>query len=145
MKIVICASLDFTNQIKEVASQLIGLGHEVEIPKTSEAILNGEISLEQIIIMKEKGEISKRMITLDVIRYYFKKIKEGDAILVLNYEKKSIEGYIGGNTFLEMGFAHVLNKKIFLLNEVPYMSYKDEIEAMQPIVLNGDLSKIQNI
>lgn len=143
MKIVICASLDFTNQIKEMVSQLTGLGHKVEIPKTSEAILNEEISLEQIMTMKEKGEISKRMISLDVIRHYFNKIKEGDAILVLNYEKKGIKGYIGGNTFLEIGFAHVLNKKIFLLNEIPDVSYKDEIEAMQPIILNGDLNKIE--
>ena len=34
-----------------------------------------------------------------------------------------------------MGFAHVLNKKIYLLNNIPEMSYSDEIRAMQPIVL----------
>jgi hypothetical protein len=95
--------------------------------------------------MKEKGngEISNRAIKQGSFKYYFEKIKEVDAILILNFEKRGIEGYIGGNTFLEMGFAHILNKKIFLLNEIPEMLYKDEIKAMQPIVLDGDLSKIQ--
>ncbi len=43
-----------------------------------------------------------------------------------------------------MAFAHVLNKKIFLLNDISAMIYTDEIEAMQPVVLNGDFSKIEN-
>lgn len=33
-----------------------------------------------------------------------------DAILVLNYDKKGIKNYIGGNTLMEMGFAHVHDK-----------------------------------
>lgn len=70
-------------------------------------------------------------------------IKESEAILVTNYDKKGVTGYIGGNVFLEMGFAHVLDKKIFLLNEVPDVSYVDEIRAMQPMVINNDLSLIK--
>jgi predicted RNA-binding protein with PUA domain len=61
----------------------------------------------------------------------------------VNIDKGGFSNYIGGNAFLEMGFAHILNKKIFLLNEIPEMIYTDEILAMQPIVLNGDLSKIK--
>lgn len=41
-----------------------------------------------------------------------------------------------------MAFAHVLDKKIFLLNPIPEIPYKDEIVAMQPIILDGDLAKI---
>ncbi len=53
MKIVICAGLDFTDRIKEIADKLVERGHEVIIPRTSEMILNGKISLEQV--MEEKG------------------------------------------------------------------------------------------
>jgi predicted RNA-binding protein with PUA domain len=63
--------------------------------------------------------------------------------LVVNEDLNNVEGYIGGNTFLEMGFAHVLNKKIFLLNPIPEMGYEDEIVAMKPVVLNNDLEKIK--
>jgi len=142
MKIAICASLDFTGEIKKIADQLTELGHEVIIPKTAEMILNNEVTLEQIMKEKENGEISKRAIRQNTFRYFFERIKEVDAILVLNFDKKGIKGYIGGNVFLEMGFAHVLGKKIFLLNGMPDMLYKDEIIAMQPVILNGDLNKI---
>jgi predicted RNA-binding protein with PUA domain len=62
--------------------------------------------------------------------------------LVVNEDLNGIKGYIGGNSFLEMGFAHVLNKKIFLLNPISEMGYEDEIVAMKPVILNGDLDKI---
>jgi len=143
MKIAICASLDFTNEIIDIAKQLTEQGYEVIIPKTSEMILNKEVTLEQILKEKENGEIFKRAIRQDSIRYYFEVIKKVDAILVLNFDKKGIKNYIGGNVFLEMGFAHVLDKKIFLLNAIPDIFYKDEIEVMQPIIINGDLDKIK--
>jgi len=43
---------------------------------------------------------------------------------------------------IEMAFAYVLNKKIFLLNPAPRMSYSDEIEAMKPIIINEDLNQV---
>lgn len=143
MKIVISASLDFTYKIKEIADKLIKKDYEVTIPLTAEKILNGELTLEQIIKEKGNGDILKRVIEYDVLRYYFNKIKECDALLVLNLDKKRIKNYIGGATFLEMGFAHVLNKKIFLLNPIPEIGYKEEINGMQPIILYGNLNKIK--
>jgi hypothetical protein len=143
MKIAICTSLDFTNKIKGIVNQLTERNHKVIIPQTIEMIFNREVTLEQILKEKENGEISKRAIKQDTLRHYFEKIKGVDAVLVLNFDKKGVKGYIGGNTFLEMGFAHILNKKIFLLNEIPQMLYKDEIKAMQPTVLYGDLASIK--
>lgn len=143
MRITICASLDFTYEIKKVADQLSEQGHEITIPKTSEMILNGEVSLEQIKREKEAGQISNRAKKYKVIKYYFEKIKEADAILVLNYDKKGIKNYIGGNVFLEMGFAYVLDKKIFLYNPIPEVSYKEEIKTMEPVILNGNLDLIK--
>lgn len=148
MKIVICGSIEFTPKIKEVADKLIERGHKTEIPLTSQRIIDGEMTLEDFMREKEEnGDTSfrkniERKINDDVVRRYYKIIKDSDGILVLNYDKKGIAGYIGGNTFLEMGFAHVLNKKIFLLNPIPEIGYKDEIIAMQQTVLNGDLNKI---
>lgn len=71
-----------------------------------------------------------------------KKSKKAILLLIVNVDKKGIKGYIGGNSFLEMGFAHVLNKPIYLLCNIPKMEYTDEIRAMQPVVLNGNYSKI---
>lgn len=86
-------------------------------------------------VWKKKGE---------AITKHFRKIDESDAILVTNYEKKGVDNYIGGNTFLEIGYAFGTGKKIFILNSLPKESaYKEEILGMQPILLNGDLSKLK--
>ena len=148
MKIVICASIDFTPRIKEAAESLRNAGHSVEIPVTSKRIIDGELTLEEY--LREKGskgdgnirETAARKIKDDVIRHYYRLIKESDAILVLNLEKKGIRGYIGGNTLIEMAFAHVLGKKIFLYDQIPEMAYTDEIEAMQPTAIDGDFEKV---
>lgn len=143
MKIAICGSLDFTYEIKKLADELCALGLEVSIPISSEKILQGEFSLEEIKSEKENGTFSERAIQYDSIRAYWQKIKDADAILIANYDKKGITNYIGGNSFLEMGFAHVLDKSIYLLNDIPQMIYSDELRAMQPVVLHGDLTKIK--
>jgi hypothetical protein len=143
MKIVICGSIDATYEIKEIADNLEKLGHETEIPLTSQRILRGELTLDEFKKEKEKnGDGFVRKVKDDVIRRYYELIKKSDAVLIANYPKKGIDNYIGGNTFLEMGFAHVLNKKIFLLNPIPEVGYKDELLTMQPIIIDGDLSKI---
>lgn len=146
MKIVICGSIIFTPKIKEVADYLIKKGYEVELPFTSQRIINGELTLEEFKNEKQNnGDGALRKIKDDLIKRYYEIMKGADAVVVVNLEKKGIANYIGGNTFLEMGFAHVLNKKIYLYNDIPDLSYTDEIKAMQPIALRGDLSKINNI
>lgn len=145
MKIVICGSIDFTPKIKEVADMLEGSGHEVVIPITSQRILNGELTMEEFKKEKQKSGDGafRRKIKDDVIKRYYKIIGESDALVVLNLEKNGVKNYIGGNTFLEMGFAYVLGKNIYLYNGIPDLSYKEEILAMQPVVISGDISKIK--
>ena len=88
--------------------------------------------LEQLEEMNEKKKEKNRV-------SFFDKLKESDALLVVNNSlKKGRENYISGSSFLEMGFAYALGKKIFLLQDIPDLSYKDEIMAMKPIILNGN-------
>ena len=145
MRIVICASVDFTPKIKKVADSLTKQGHQVELPYYTKKILSGEVSLEQYLKVKQKkGDTEfRKKSNENLIMRYFNLIKDSDAILVLNFDKKGIKNYIGGNTFLEMGFAHVLGKKIFLYKGIPKMAYTDELKDMNPQILNGNLSKIQ--
>lgn len=144
MKIVICASIDLTPKIKEAKEALENLGHQTEIPFMSQRIINGEVTLADFLAVKDKeGDTKFRQEAgEDLIKRYYNLIKGADAILVVNGDKKGIADYIGGNTFLEIGFAYTMDKKIFLLNPVPEMGYSDEIRAMNPVVLNGDFKKI---
>jgi len=140
MKITICGSSAFKEKKVEFKKQLQDLGHTVFIHPDYEAFVRGE--KQDIWKRVENGEHAAVKHEQGYIKWYYNSIKESDAVLILNFDKKEISGYIGGNTFLEMGFAYVLHKKIFLLNAIPQMAYTDEIEAMQPVTLNGDISKL---
>ena len=144
MKIVICASIDMTPKIKAAKEALERLGHQTEIPFMSQRIISGEVALADFLAVKDKEGDSRfrQEAGEDLIKRYYNLIKEADAILVVNGDKKGIKNYIGGNVLLEIGFAYTMDKKIFLLNPVPEMGYSDEIRAMSPVVLNGDLKKI---
>ncbi|MBU1034128.1 hypothetical protein KKI22_04275 [Patescibacteria group bacterium] len=137
MKIVICGSISAAEEIIEVRDKLEKLGHHVEIP---EGVKNEFLRGRTEVATSEKANDK---IKHDLIRGYYKKIANHDAVLVVNPKKKGIKNYIGGNTFLEMGFAHVLDKKLFVYYQIPTMSYSSEIQAMQPVVLSGDLERIQ--
>lgn len=132
MKIAVCASMSAAAEMLAAKVQLEHAGHSVVLPANVEEHADVENTIEN---KAEKME-------LDAIRAYYTVIDESDAVLVINKEKPGIPGYIGGNTLLEMGFAYVLRKPIYLLNSIPDMPYTDEIEAMQPILLNGDLTSI---
>lgn len=137
MKVVICGSMSSSEKMVNINSRLKELVHEVLLPKHTEEYAGGDRKME------DGEESTENKIKDDLIRDYYEEIKDSDAVLVVNEDKKGIKNYIGGNVFLEMGFAHVLNKKIFLLNPIPEVGYKDEIIAMQPVVLEGDLGKIE--
>ncbi|MFH0905108.1 MAG: hypothetical protein V1826_00070 [bacterium] len=129
--------MQFAKEMLAAASQLERAGHVCFMPLQVKEYAGGEI-------MYLHGENADQKIEHDVIHNHSRLIDKSDAVLVLNYTKKHIDNYIGGNAFLEMGYAHVLNKKIFLLNPIPDIEfYKPEMVAMRPIILNGDLSLIK--
>ncbi|MDD4761836.1 MAG: hypothetical protein PHZ25_02345 [Candidatus Pacebacteria bacterium] len=137
MRIVICGSMSVSKQMVEIEKYLREQGHEVVIPENADKYASGEFQAE------DSHESTKNKIEYDLIRKYYLTIKDADAVIVVNYDKGSIKNYIGGNSYLEAGFAHVLNKKLYFLNDIPDMIYGDELKALQPIILNGDLSKIK--
>jgi hypothetical protein len=139
MKIAICGSVKFADKLVEIYRELEKLGHEPMMHEEMFGIADG--TAQELIdgISMDHAEVK---IKHDFIRFWYNLIRSGDAVLICNFEKNGVKNYIGGNTFLEIGFAHVNDKKIFLLNPVPDVSYKVEILAMQPIILDGDLKKI---
>jgi nucleoside 2-deoxyribosyltransferase len=137
MKIVICGSMSHSKEMVEIANVLAKNNHEVILPHNAGEYADGTLT-------NEGGdESAENKIKDDLIRDYFKKIAESDAVLIANFDKNDIKNYIGANSFLELGFAHVLNKTVYLYNQIPEMLYSDEIKAMQPIILEADLSKIK--
>lgn len=136
MRIGVVGSLQFAEKLLEVRNQLNELGHDAYVSDLIEPFVGLTEEARTKLDQEQKQND-------DVIREFWKKMHGGDALLVVNVTKRGIEHYIGGNAFLEMGFAHVLGQKIFLWNPIPEIpNYQFEMEAMRPVVINGDLEKI---
>ena len=142
MKIVICGSSTFRKEKVAMKERLLEMGHEPVLDPTTEMLARGENPELLKKIAAEHSEVKKEY---GLIKWYFDAIVASDAILVLNYDKRGIANYVGGNTLMELGFAFVPGKKIFLLNPVPDVSYKDEILATYDVVLDGDIGKISEV
>jgi DNA-binding transcriptional MerR regulator len=129
MKIFICASKHLYYKIPEIKKYLEKQGNKITLPNSFDRPFKEEemkkISKEEHIKFKQK-----------MMKLQESKIKKQDAILVLNFEKKGIPNYIGGATFMEIIKAWELNKKIFFYNPVPKCAFTDELNGINPIILN---------
>ena len=147
-KITICGSIAFYQRMLDVKSKLEKLGHEVKLPPSKVKDQQGNlISVEEYYkIRKNAGKDSPKWIwerKSEAIKNHLKKIEDSENILVTNYDNKGIMGYIGSNTLIEIGVAFYLNKGIYLINNIPKLPSEEEIFGMNPIILNGNLSKIK--
>ena len=141
MKIFICGSMSFSKEMLEIKKKLEEIGHVAEVScDTQEFAKNDKMTTDN----HEKNY--QWCIDNDIIRKSFNSIADNDAILLLNYPKNGLNGYVGASSLMETGLAYYLNKKIFLLyppSSVKEVKSTHEILIMQPIILNGDLSLIK--
>lgn len=126
--ICLCSSRKFFDKIEKIKEELEKLGYNVLLPSM--------INIQDDFYSKGGSEAEFAKIHYNLIKKHFQKIEDSDAIFICNFEKDGIEGYIGGNTFMEMAKAFDSNKPIFLLYPIPKMHYRAEIIAMQPIIIN---------
>lgn len=130
MKIFIICSKAFYNKIPEIKVKLESLGHVITLPNCYDAP-ETESSY--------RGTESHAKWKSEMIRHSEEVISNVDSVLVLNYDKNGIKNYIGGATFLEMYDAFRLDKKIYMINEIPEGILKDEIIGFNPVILRGNL------
>lgn len=146
MKLALCGSIAFYEKMKLVQKELQDLGHDVVVPPSAHQKANGEMVDQQEFYTTRHTAGANEAWVWDVknraMLGYFQKVAWSDAIVVLNYDKNNISGYVGANTLMEMGLALYLHKPIYLLKSVPQMSYTEEILGMKPTVVSEDLTKI---
>lgn len=135
MKIAIVGSMTFVDKMLDVKGTLEKKGHIVFLSKFADEYskLPKERIESQTILDKNNKDGLKEFCPL---------IENSDIVLALNYTKKGIENYIGGNTFLELGYAFILGKRVMFLNPIPDMLYSSELDAMKPTILFGNLDLI---
>ena len=138
MEFMICGSMHFAKEMLEAQKTLQALGHMARVPSDiNECLENPELNMD-----------FDYCVRTNIDKKDFQQVADSEAILVLNYPKQGIEGYVGGATLMEIGLARHLDKKIFLLHDVPsqdILRYALEIKITKPIILNGDLTKINSL
>lgn len=138
MKIMIVGSTVFAKEMLEVKEQLQALGHKVETPSNLEEHVADPTLRDNLALDKEL--VSGK----NVMHVGFERVEWSDAVLVLNYDHKGIEGYIGASALMEIGVAGYLRKKIFVLNPIASdQRYTHEIDVLGGQLIDGDLSKIR--
>lgn len=135
MKIFIICSKHFYNKVNEVKEKLEEEGHEITLPNSFDEPFRENR-------MKELGEEQHIRFKQEMMKLHEPKVRMNDAVLVLNFEKNGQPNYIGGGTFMEIVKAWELDKKIFLFNPIPFSVFSDELQGINPIILNGDLGKL---
>lgn len=125
MKITVAGSICFADEFNKAKETLQGFGHEVTVPEKD--------PLPEPIPASAKREAMDK---------FSAKLKNADAVLVMNFTKGDKPNYIGANAMMEIGMAFILEKKIFVLNPFPDFC-AGELEAMGAICLHGDLSQIK--
>lgn len=136
MKIFLICSRYLYDRVPKIKEELEKAGHIITFPNNYE-----DPSTENR--LKEKDPQNYFKWKADMLRLQGDKVNNNDAVVVLNFEKNNQVNYIGGATFLEMFKVWEFGKKIFLMNPIPDSILKDEIIGLNPIILNGDLSKIR--
>ncbi len=142
MKIYVLGSNRFLKEMVACKDKLCELGLQGWIHPDYEAYNKGEKM--DIWNRAHAGEHVQVKIENDYMRQHYKNICQSDAILIVNNEKNGQKNYIGPNVLIEMGQAYVNDKKIFLLNDIPFeVPHADEIQTCEPICLRGDLENIK--
>lgn len=145
MTITICASVSFYRQAGEVQERLEKLGYEVLIPLVAEKMReSGDYEVSHYKTwFQDTNDYHKKT---ELMQKHFDKVEQGDACLVLNYEKHGQPNYIGGNVLMEMALAFWLKKPVFLINEIPDASpFLEEIIGLGSVPLHGHPEKLAEL
>jgi nucleoside 2-deoxyribosyltransferase len=130
---VIVGSMLFQREMQEVKEELKKRGWIAFAP-------GDESDGSQPVTAPEK---SSRKIQFDVFKRYHDEIDAADVVLCYNAPKHGVDGYIGANALIELGFGAALKKRLYLMFQYPNVPYhREELMAMQLTVLHGNIDGI---
>lgn len=153
MKVTICGSMQFLENMRAMQLLLEDEGHEVVIPEaTPDEKMVGDLYVKPW--QTDEGEIKSLPLDHDLwklkhnsIVSYFDEISKADVILVANYFKHGIDGYVGGNVLMEIGVAMYLRKPIYFMFPPSFekQSYGEEIMGSLPVILEGSADQFKKM
>ena len=123
----ICGSLDFINEMETIAAEQTAAGWKVFTPQRAEAGFRWEDLSAGERIQRKKAYIDAHL----------ENIRQSTAVLIANYPKNDIEGYIGANTLMEAAMAYTLGVPVYFLFPIGAQGCQLEAESIASGVWNG--------
>jgi len=131
-EVALCGSMKFIEQMKRLATDLQVLDISSYFPKEEEKeLIRGDRGDEGY--ANEKG---------DYIHTHLVKIRHCEKVLVANFDKNGVRGYVGPNSLIELAFGYALDKKLYLLYPPGEQSCSSEILGLKPTILEGNLERL---
>lgn len=132
MKICICGSMSFIDEMEAMGAILLGKGHGVTTPEREERERRWEtLPLDEAVRLKA-----------GYVGGYLEVIRQTDLVLIANYDKSGVAGYVGANALVEAAFAFALGKPVVFLNAPGVQPCQLEALALMGACLGGDLSRL---
>lgn len=141
--ITLCSSASMYEKLIQIEKDLVKLGFNVLVPVTARKMEEaGDFNITgEKVWMSDPSQFHQKTALMDT---HFKKVEEGDAVLVVNLDKGDVKGYIGGNVLMEMMLAYWLKKPIYVWKKVdPEHPFYEEVLGMNVKFLNEDLENLQ--
>ena len=126
--------MQFFRQMEDLKSVLESKDFFVYLPEAEES----EEYYSQLPAEQKAG------VKREFIDAHLEKIKRSTSILVANYQKHGIPGYVGPNTLIEIAFAYALEKKLYLLNPLGEQPCRDELLALGIKLVDPEFSQIRS-
>lgn len=130
-RFVICGSMSFASNMQRISHKLA----EQDVA----SVVPDDVDLAAEYGSQEAYERFKRAVS----RAHIAKVRDPRTvgIVVANFDKHGIKGYIGPNTFAEIAIAFADGKRIYLLNGIP-TNFADELAAWGVKDLKGNLESL---
>lgn len=131
VSISICGSMVFADQMEAIANSLGLLGCEALTPAKEERDQDWSDLSDASLIALKRSYVDRHL----------EKIRRSDAVLVANYRKHEIEGYLGPNTLIEAAFAYTLSIPVLFLHDPSQQPCGLECLAISSGMLDGEPTK----
>ena len=125
----------FIDEMEELASLLRSAGYEVYTP----------VREEQSVDWNTLSDDQSRELKGRYIDGHLATIKRSHLVLIANYPKEGIEGYIGANSLIEAAFGYALGIPIAYLYPVGEQACRLEALSMSNFIIGNAVDSIDGL
>ena len=128
LHVVICGSMSAIDEMERLAATLRQDGCVVTTPAREECNLDWNKLPDEATIPLKRAFLND----------YFDIIRDCDIVLIANYTKHDVDGYIGANALMEAACGHALRKPVYFLNPIGAQPCALEAKAVACGILEGN-------